>query len=137
MIYSLAVNRDGSLIATTSKDRKLRVIEPRTGIVVSVSLEIIPNELKSASDVDFVSVTGERLPRGDQVLEGDVFGQRETADDRILAAFRPAVRHLGPTQPEGAAAPRGHGQLERRRHPVLRLRHENGSLRLKNALSSS
>lgn len=37
MIYSLAINRDGSLIATTSKDRKLRVIEPRSGIVISVS----------------------------------------------------------------------------------------------------
>ena len=35
MIYSLAINRDGSLIATTSKDKKLRVIEPRSGIVVS------------------------------------------------------------------------------------------------------
>lgn len=36
MIYSLAINRDGSLIATTSKDRKLRVIEPRSKIVISV-----------------------------------------------------------------------------------------------------
>lgn len=35
MIYSLAINRDGSLIATTSKDRILRIIEPRSGIVVS------------------------------------------------------------------------------------------------------
>ncbi|XP_035786506.1 coronin-1C-like isoform X2 [Anopheles albimanus] len=35
MIYSLAINRDGSMIATTSKDKKLRVIEPRSGIVVS------------------------------------------------------------------------------------------------------
>lgn len=35
MIYSLAVNRDGSYIATTSKDRKLRVIEPRRAIVIS------------------------------------------------------------------------------------------------------
>ncbi|KAL9701205.1 hypothetical protein quinque_004646 [Culex quinquefasciatus] len=35
MIYSLAVSRDGALIATTSKDKKLRVIEPRSGIVVS------------------------------------------------------------------------------------------------------
>ncbi|XP_058837542.1 coronin-1C-like isoform X2 [Topomyia yanbarensis] len=35
MIYSLAVSRDGSLIATTSKDKKLRIIEPRSGIVVS------------------------------------------------------------------------------------------------------
>ncbi|XP_031631140.1 coronin-2B-like isoform X2 [Contarinia nasturtii] len=35
MIYSLAVNRDGSYIATTSKDKKLRVIEPRMAIVIS------------------------------------------------------------------------------------------------------
>lgn len=35
LIYSLAINRDGSLIATTSKDKMLRVIEPRTGIVVA------------------------------------------------------------------------------------------------------
>lgn len=35
MIYSLDMNRDGSLIATTSKDRMLRIIEPRSGIVVS------------------------------------------------------------------------------------------------------
>ncbi|CRK92733.1 CLUMA_CG006239, isoform A [Clunio marinus] len=34
-IYSLAINREGSHIATTSKDRMLRVIEPRTGIVVT------------------------------------------------------------------------------------------------------
>lgn len=35
MIYSLAINRDGSLIATTSKDKKLRIIEPRTEIIIS------------------------------------------------------------------------------------------------------
>lgn len=34
-IYSLAINRDGSYIATTSKDKHLRIIEPRSGIVVS------------------------------------------------------------------------------------------------------
>lgn len=39
MIYSLAINREGSLIATTSKDRKLRVIEPRSAIVISVSYD--------------------------------------------------------------------------------------------------
>lgn len=37
-IYSLAINRDGSHIATTSKDKMLRVIEPRSGIVVSQGL---------------------------------------------------------------------------------------------------
>lgn len=34
-IYSLAINREGSHIATTSKDKMLRVIEPRSGIVVA------------------------------------------------------------------------------------------------------
>lgn len=42
MIYSLAVNRDGSYIATTSKDKKLRVIEPRSAIVISVSMFLSP-----------------------------------------------------------------------------------------------
>lgn len=37
MIYSMVFNRDGSMIATTSKDRKLRVIEPRSAIVIAVS----------------------------------------------------------------------------------------------------
>ncbi|CAH2239946.1 jg3377 [Pararge aegeria aegeria] len=35
VIYCMSFNRDGSLIATTSKDKKLRVIEPRRGIVLS------------------------------------------------------------------------------------------------------
>lgn len=41
MIYSMAVNRNGSFIATTSKDKKLRVIEPRNGIVISVSILLL------------------------------------------------------------------------------------------------
>lgn len=36
VIYSMSLNRDGSLLATTCKDKKLRVFEPRSGIVVSV-----------------------------------------------------------------------------------------------------
>lgn len=39
VIYSISLNRDGSLLATTCKDKKLRVFEPRSGIVVSVSNE--------------------------------------------------------------------------------------------------
>lgn len=38
IIYSLSFNRDGSRIATTSKDKKLRVIDPRTGLVISVNI---------------------------------------------------------------------------------------------------
>ncbi|KAK5650758.1 hypothetical protein RI129_001787 [Pyrocoelia pectoralis] len=33
VIYSMSLNRDGSLLATTCKDKKLRIIEPRSGIV--------------------------------------------------------------------------------------------------------
>lgn len=35
-IQSMSLNRDGSLLATTCKDKELRVIEPRSGIVKSV-----------------------------------------------------------------------------------------------------
>ncbi|KAH9630626.1 hypothetical protein HF086_007050, partial [Spodoptera exigua] len=38
VIYCMSFNRDGSLLATTSKDKKLRVIEPRRGIVLSEGL---------------------------------------------------------------------------------------------------
>jgi len=36
LILSLAWNRIGSLFATTSRDGRIRVIEPRSGSVVSV-----------------------------------------------------------------------------------------------------
>ncbi|CAG7835248.1 unnamed protein product [Allacma fusca] len=35
IIYSISFNRDGSLLATTCKDKKLRIIDPRTGKVVN------------------------------------------------------------------------------------------------------
>lgn len=35
VIQSFSFNRDGSRIATTSKDKNLRVIDPRTGLVIS------------------------------------------------------------------------------------------------------
>lgn len=37
VIYCMSLNRDGSFLATTCKDKKLRVIEPRTGMIISVS----------------------------------------------------------------------------------------------------
>ena len=43
VIYSMSLNRDGSLLATTCKDKKLRVFEPRSGIVVSVRKNAIYN----------------------------------------------------------------------------------------------
>lgn len=49
VIYSISLNRDGSLLATTCKDKKLRVFEPRSGIVVSVctiSLKLFHSKLR-------------------------------------------------------------------------------------------
>lgn len=37
VIYSISFNKDGSRLATTCKDKKLRVLDPRTGFVISVS----------------------------------------------------------------------------------------------------
>lgn len=36
IIYSIAFSRDGSLLATTCKDKRLRIIDPRTGKVLQV-----------------------------------------------------------------------------------------------------
>lgn len=56
----MAINRDGSMIACTSKDRYLRVIEPRTGIVVAQG--ICHNGTKTSKAVflhdDMVLTTG-------------------------------------------------------------------------------
>ncbi|XP_014246492.1 coronin-2B-like isoform X2 [Cimex lectularius] len=38
VVQSLSFNRDGSRFATTCKDKKLRVIDPRTGLVISEGL---------------------------------------------------------------------------------------------------
>lgn len=38
MVHSLAFNRDGTRLATTCKDKKIRSIDPRSGLVVSVSI---------------------------------------------------------------------------------------------------
>ncbi|XP_054280556.1 coronin-2B-like isoform X2 [Macrosteles quadrilineatus] len=35
VIYSMSFNRDGSRLATTCKDKKLRIIDPRTGFIIS------------------------------------------------------------------------------------------------------
>ncbi|KAG9465574.1 hypothetical protein GDO78_018074 [Eleutherodactylus coqui] len=35
LIYSVAWNRNGSMICTTCKDKKIRIIEPRTGAIVA------------------------------------------------------------------------------------------------------
>ncbi len=37
-IFSISWNLDGSLFATTSKDKKIRVVDPREGTVISVGL---------------------------------------------------------------------------------------------------
>ena len=40
-LFSMSWSFDGSLIATTCKDKKLRVIDPRKGEVISVSIHYI------------------------------------------------------------------------------------------------
>lgn len=37
IVHSITFNRDGSRIATTCKDKKIRSIDPRSGLVVAVS----------------------------------------------------------------------------------------------------
>ncbi|XP_043465467.1 coronin-2B-like isoform X1 [Leptopilina heterotoma] len=61
VIYSMSLNRDGSLLATTCKDKKLRVFEPRSGIVVS---EGICHAGTKASKVVFLGGSGRLLTTG-------------------------------------------------------------------------
>ncbi|XP_018332075.1 coronin-2B isoform X2 [Agrilus planipennis] len=61
VIYCMSLNRDGSLLATTCKDKKLRVIEPRTGIVKS---EGVCHLGSKASKVVFLGSTDRLLSTG-------------------------------------------------------------------------
>ncbi|XP_018579261.1 coronin-2B isoform X2 [Anoplophora glabripennis] len=60
-IHSMSLNRDGSLIATTCKDKKLRVIEPRSGIIKS---EGMCHAGSKASKAVFLGSTGRILTTG-------------------------------------------------------------------------
>ncbi|XP_052121983.1 coronin-2B-like isoform X2 [Frankliniella occidentalis] len=61
VIYCMSFNRDGSYIATTCKDKKLRVIDPRTGIVKS---EGMCHAGMKASKVTYLGSTGRLLTTG-------------------------------------------------------------------------
>nr|CAD7205550.1 unnamed protein product [Timema douglasi] len=61
VIFSMSFNRDGSLIATTCKDKKLRVIEPRRGIVLS---EGVCHAGTKACKVVFLGNSGRLLSTG-------------------------------------------------------------------------
>lgn len=61
VIYSMSFNRDGSFIATTCKDKKLRVIDPRTGVVKA---EGMCHAGMKASKVTYLGSTGRLLTTG-------------------------------------------------------------------------
>ncbi|XP_044726544.1 coronin-2B-like isoform X2 [Chrysoperla carnea] len=61
VIYCMSLNRDGSFLATTCKDKKLRVIEPRTGMIIS---EGVCHQGTKASKVTFLGDTGRLLTTG-------------------------------------------------------------------------
>ncbi|CAN7983294.1 unnamed protein product, partial [Ixodes hexagonus] len=60
-IHSMSFNRDGSLLATTCKDKKLRVIDPRTGNVVR---EGVCHQGSKAAKVVFLGDTGRLFTTG-------------------------------------------------------------------------
>ncbi|XP_013785781.2 coronin-2B-like, partial [Limulus polyphemus] len=60
-IYSVSFNRDGSLLATTCKDKRLRIIDPRQGKVV---MEGPCHQGSKASKVVFLGDTGRVFTTG-------------------------------------------------------------------------
>lgn len=61
VIHSFSFNRDGSLLATTSKDKYLRVIDPRSGTVISSG---ICHQGSKASRVVFLGDSGRLFTTG-------------------------------------------------------------------------
>ncbi|GAB6019222.1 Coronin-2B, variant 2 [Chamberlinius hualienensis] len=61
IIYSMSFNRDGSLLATTCKDKMLRIIEPRTGRVLN---EGVCHSGSKAAKVVYLGDTGRLFTAG-------------------------------------------------------------------------
>ena len=61
VIYSMSFNRDGSYLATTCKDKKLRILDPRTGQVVR---EGVCHVGSKASKVIYLGETGRLFTTG-------------------------------------------------------------------------
>lgn len=55
IVHSLTFNREGSRLATTCKDKKIRSIDPRSGLVVSVSKYIMFLRLTSLYIINHVT----------------------------------------------------------------------------------
>lgn len=88
-IYSIAFNWDGSLMATTSKDKKLRVIDPRTGTVVSEAKVLCP-----CIHTRVLTVVGTRRNQGLTSLLDWYHGQ--ALHHWFQQDERTSARHLGP-----------------------------------------
>lgn len=54
LIYSVSWNYDGSLIATSCRDKKLRVVNPRTAEVLTVNISAIQKILRWSTQYTFV-----------------------------------------------------------------------------------
>lgn len=50
VVLSMSFNTDGSLLATTCKDRKVRLMEPRTGNLLQVPCTLTPTQ-RSIKDI--------------------------------------------------------------------------------------
>ena len=61
VIYSMSFNRDGSLLATTCKDKQLRIVEPRTGRVIKEGTCHVGSK---ASKVVYLGDTGRLFTTG-------------------------------------------------------------------------
>lgn len=53
VIYSLSLNRTGSLLATTCKDKKIRIIDPRSGEVLRVGDSHQGNKASKVSSMNY------------------------------------------------------------------------------------
>jgi len=60
-IYSMSFNRNGSLLATTCKDKKLRILDPRTGEIMKQGFS---HQGTKASKVAFIGSTGTLFTTG-------------------------------------------------------------------------
>ena len=71
VIYSMSLNRTGSLLATTCKDKKLRIIDPRSGEVLRIG---DCHQGNKASKVVYLGDTGQLFSTGFSKFSDREFG---------------------------------------------------------------
>ena len=126
LVYSACWNWEGSKLLTTCKDKKIRIIDPRTGNVDEVWIENCFEIVCSTIYSTCVPFTGSDLSRRIESNASNLPAQRTRLYDWFLQDVRKAVLASGAQSFERSYRYGRTGHVERCHVPALRCRYQHG-----------